>query len=46
MHLDDLAAARTAVERVDVLRDDGLDEPPALEFRESEVARVRLRLEE
>ena len=38
MHLDDLLAAGARVQRVDVLRDDGLDEPAALELREREVA--------
>ena len=42
MHLDDVLAAGARVQRVDVLRDDRLDEPAALELRERDVCRVRL----
>ena len=40
------SAAGARVQRVDVLRDDRLDEPAPLELREREVRRVRLGVEE
>ena len=46
VHLDDVSASRPAVQRVDVLGHDRLDEAPPLELGEREVPRVRLRGEQ
>ena len=46
MHLDDCAAARARVERVDVLRDDRGDEASPLELGQRPVRCVRLCVEE
>ena len=44
MHLDDILAARTRVEQVDVLRHHCLDERALLQLRECLVRGVRLRV--